>query len=213
MLVADGYLLGTSANLGYVSGALKHEFELAFNLLDEAASRIQDQQYGITGILFHNHGDILLTTVHDYIREAGHRLVLLAGDDDGQMVAVEATAPDLETNPVTRILKVRAGALTFHAIPGTWSYRATTGEHTYTLTAGVGDEPAWVLTVADRAAVAYEHLYEAIDVIAEHEPVADQPRAGPAHKPARVRPLARTRTQDGRITNHGDRLRRRPGLR
>jgi hypothetical protein len=88
------------------------------------------------------------------------------------MVAVEATAPDLETNPVTRILKVRAGALTFHAIPGTWSYRATTGEHTYTLTAGVGDEPAWVLTCADRAAVAYEHLYEAIDVIAEHEPVA-----------------------------------------
>ena len=40
---------------------MDHEFELAFNLLDEAAGRIQTQQYGITRILFHNHGDILLT--------------------------------------------------------------------------------------------------------------------------------------------------------
>ena len=27
---------------------MDHEFELAFNLLDEAAGRIQEQQYGIT---------------------------------------------------------------------------------------------------------------------------------------------------------------------
>jgi hypothetical protein len=94
---------------------MDHEFELAFNLLDEAAGRIQDQQYGITRILFHNHGPILLTTVHEYTHETGHHLVLLANDDHGQMVAVEATAPDLEAAPVTRILKVRAGDLTFHA--------------------------------------------------------------------------------------------------
>ena len=72
---------------------MDHEFELAFNLLDEAAGRIQTQQYGITRLLFHNHGDILLTTVHDYSRESGHLLVLLANDDHGLMAAVEATAP------------------------------------------------------------------------------------------------------------------------
>ena len=96
---------------------MDHEFELAFNLLDEAAGRIQEQQYGITRILFHNHGKILLTTVHDYTPEDGHRLVLLANDDHGQMAAVEATAPDLDTTPATRILKVRAGDITFHAVP------------------------------------------------------------------------------------------------
>ena len=88
---------------------MDHEFDLAFNLLDEAAGRIQQQQYGITPILFHNHGDILLTTVHDYTRDTGHHLVLLAADDHGQMAAIETTAPDLDTAPRTRILKVRAG--------------------------------------------------------------------------------------------------------
>ena len=88
---------------------MDHEFELAFNLVDEAAGRIQHQQYGITRILFHNHGDIGLTSVHDYTREGGHRLVLFATDAHGQMAAVEATAPDLNTEPHTRILKVRAG--------------------------------------------------------------------------------------------------------
>ena len=53
---------------------MDHNFELAFNLLDEAAGRIQTQQYGITRIPFHNHGDMLLTTVHDYTPETGHRL-------------------------------------------------------------------------------------------------------------------------------------------
>ena len=90
---------------------MDHEFELAFNLLDEAAGRIQEQQYGITRIPFHNHGDIALTTVHDYTPQTGHHLVLLAVDDHGQMVAIEATAPDLNAAPDTRILKVRAGEM------------------------------------------------------------------------------------------------------
>ncbi|MGO9382648.1 MAG: hypothetical protein ACLP4W_11305 [Mycobacterium sp.] len=147
---------------------MDHEFELAFNLLDEAAGRIQTQQYGITRILFHNHGDILLTTVHDYTRDTGHRLVLLAADDHGQMVAVEATAPDLDTDPATRILKVRAGDLTFHAVPDSWSYRATSDGHTYTLTAGVGDEPMWTTTIDQAAPVAYDDLHDAIRALLEH---------------------------------------------
>jgi hypothetical protein len=151
---------------------MDHEFELAFNLLDEAAGRIQEQQYGITRILFHNHGKILLTTVHDYTPETGHRLVLLANDDHGQMAAVEATTPDLDTTPATRILKVRAGDLTFHAVPGTWSYRASGSRHTYTLTTVVGAEPMWTLATDQNAADAYDDLDDAIAAALNNWPIA-----------------------------------------
>jgi hypothetical protein len=57
--------------------------------------------------------------VHYYTRDTGHHLELLASDDHGQWAAIEATAPDLDTAPRTRIVKVRAGDLTFHAVPGT----------------------------------------------------------------------------------------------
>jgi multimeric flavodoxin WrbA len=40
MLQADGYLLGTPANLGYISGALKHAFDCAYyKLLDTTRGR------------------------------------------------------------------------------------------------------------------------------------------------------------------------------
>ncbi|TPG36994.1 flavodoxin family protein [Mycolicibacterium hodleri] len=40
MLQADGYLLGTPANLGYVSGALKHAFDQSYyQLLDSTHGR------------------------------------------------------------------------------------------------------------------------------------------------------------------------------
>ena len=151
---------------------MDHEFELAFNLLDEAAGRIQDQQYGITRILFHNHGPILLTTVHQYSPETGHHLVLLATDDYGQMAAVEATAPDLKTEPVTRISKVRAADLTFHNVADTWTYRTTGQDHAYTLTAGTGDEPTWTVTVDATTPIAYDNLDDAINTVLDSEPIA-----------------------------------------
>ncbi len=40
MLDADGYLLGTTANLGYISGALKHAFDISYyQLLDATRGR------------------------------------------------------------------------------------------------------------------------------------------------------------------------------
>ncbi|BBC69094.1 hypothetical protein MML61_27535 (plasmid) [Mycobacterium marinum] len=149
---------------------MDHEFELAFNLVDEAAGRIQHQQYGITRVLLHNHGDIGLTTVHDYTREGGHRLVAIATDVHGLMAAVEATASDLNTEPHTRILKVRAGDLIFHAVPGRdWSYRAAYAGHTYTLTAGIGDQPMWTVAIAANPPIAHQDLETALaDIAAAH---------------------------------------------
>ena len=89
---------------------MDHAFELAFDLLAEAADRIQHQQYGITRNLHHSHGPIQLTTVHEYTPEQGHHLVLLATDDYGLLVAIEATAPELDTAPDTRIKKRRGTA-------------------------------------------------------------------------------------------------------
>jgi hypothetical protein len=147
---------------------MDHEFELAFNLLDEAAGRIQQQQYGITRIPFHNHGDIALTTVHDYTPHTGHHLVLLAADDHGQMVAIEATAADLNAEPVARILKVRAGDLTFHATSETWTYRAHHRGHTYTLAARISDEPMWTVTVDDGAPQHHDDLDTAMSTVLDH---------------------------------------------
>jgi multimeric flavodoxin WrbA len=40
MLAADGYVLGSPVNLGYVSGALKHAFDSSFyQLLDSSRGR------------------------------------------------------------------------------------------------------------------------------------------------------------------------------
>jgi hypothetical protein len=152
---------------------MDHEFELAFNLLDEAAGRIQQQQYGITRILFHNHGDILLITVHDYTRDTGHHLVLLAADDHGQMAAIEATAPDLDADPHTRILKVRAGELIFHGRPDhIWSYRAAHAGHTYTLTARIGGQPMWTTTIDHAEPTIHDRLDDAINELVGHHVAA-----------------------------------------
>lgn len=151
------------------------EFEHAFNLCDEAAGRIIHQQYGITRILAHNHGAIALTTVHERTSTGGHRLVLLATDDHGQLAAVEATTPDLDTRPVTRILKVRAGDLTFHALPkNKWAWSAAAGHHTYLLTAATGDElddaddPLWTTTIDDHQPTDYDCLDDAVEALLDH---------------------------------------------
>ncbi|MFC5337702.1 flavodoxin family protein [Leucobacter denitrificans] len=39
VLSADGYLLGTTANFGYISGALKHFFDTTFNATHEVTAK------------------------------------------------------------------------------------------------------------------------------------------------------------------------------
>ena len=39
MLGADGYILGTTANFGYISGALKHFFDTTFNATHEVTKK------------------------------------------------------------------------------------------------------------------------------------------------------------------------------
>lgn len=39
VLAADGYILGTTANFGYISGALKHFFDTTFNATHEVTKK------------------------------------------------------------------------------------------------------------------------------------------------------------------------------
>lgn len=39
VLAADGYLLGTTANIGYISGALKHFFDITYNAVREPTAK------------------------------------------------------------------------------------------------------------------------------------------------------------------------------
>ena len=139
---------------------MSHELDLAFNLLDEAAQRLQARRYGTTPIADHNHGPILLISAHRYTRAGGHHLSLFAADRRGQIAVVEATAPNLRSEPDLRIRTVRAAHLTFHAARGAWTFRAH-GRHTYTLSAHTGDS-AWSLTIDDHPATSHEHIDIAI---------------------------------------------------
>ena len=139
---------------------MSHELDLAFNLLDEAAQRLQARRYGTTPIADHNHGPILLISAHRATRAGGHHLSLFAVDRRGQIAVVEATAPNLRSEPDLRIRTVRAAHLTFHAARGAWTFRAH-GRHTYTLAAHTGDS-AWSLTIDDHPATSHEHIDIAI---------------------------------------------------
>ena len=144
---------------------MDHEFDLAFELLDTAIELLQQQQYGNTTIEHHTHGDdLILTSRHTYSSSAGHKLTLLATykADGVTAAAVEITAPDLESTPQMRIVKVYAADLVFHAIPGTWSFRAQ-GHHRYTITAGTGDEPLWTLATQGQPATPSNNIGELVE--------------------------------------------------
>ena len=103
---------------------MDHEFELAFNLLDEAAGRIGHQQDGTTRSCSTTTAKSCSPRARLHPRHRTPPRPARQGRPR-TMAAIEATAPDLDTAPRTRILKVRADDLTFHAVPGTWTYRAS----------------------------------------------------------------------------------------
>jgi multimeric flavodoxin WrbA len=79
MLEADGYVLGTPANLGYLSGALKHAFDCAYyQLLDTSRGRpFGAYLHGNEGAEGAERGLAAITTGLGWIRAAEN--VVVAG--------------------------------------------------------------------------------------------------------------------------------------
>jgi multimeric flavodoxin WrbA len=77
MLEADGYLLGTPANLGYMSGALKHAFDCAYyQLLDTTRGRpFGLYLHGNEGTEGAERGVDAITTGLGWVKGAEHVLV------------------------------------------------------------------------------------------------------------------------------------------
>jgi hypothetical protein len=148
---------------------MDHEFALAFDLLDEAAHRLHHQPYGTADILVHNFGSFPMQAAHHRAGPDGHTLHLIAYDDHGVMAAVQASAPDRHSSPQLRIVKVRAGHLTFHGTEN-WTFRAV-GEHRYRLTAHIG-QCTWALAVDDQDTDTYPSIDAAVEaVLGDHEPL------------------------------------------
>lgn len=147
-----------------------HDFDLALSLLDEAADRLQERRYGTTRLTDHNHGAVLLTSVHRYTRALGHHLTLFAADSRGQAAVVDAHSPNLRAEPSLRIRTVRAAHLTFYADTGSWTFRAR-GRHHYTLTTEVG-ESGWSLAIDEQTPTQHDSIDTAIDQVLSHEPAA-----------------------------------------
>lgn len=74
----------------------------------------------------------------------------------------------VDTVPTSTAPTVLTAGLTFHAVPGTWSYRATTADHTYTLTIGGRDEPRWTTTIDHADPVVHDTLEDAVSTLLEH---------------------------------------------
>jgi multimeric flavodoxin WrbA len=77
MLEADGYLLGSPANLGYMSGALKHAFDCAYyQLLDTTRGRpFGLYLHGNEGTEGAERGVDAITTGLGWVKAAEHVLV------------------------------------------------------------------------------------------------------------------------------------------
>ena len=78
MLEADGYLLGTPANLGYVSGALKHAFDQSYyQLLDTTRGRpFGVYIHGNEGTEGAERGITAITTGLGWVKAAGTVVVM-----------------------------------------------------------------------------------------------------------------------------------------
>uniref|UniRef100_UPI0006DC7EDA flavodoxin family protein n=1 Tax=Mycobacterium sp. UM_11 TaxID=1638773 RepID=UPI0006DC7EDA len=82
MLQADGYLLGSPANLGYMSGALKHAFDCAYyQLLDSSRGRpFGLYLHGNEGTEGAERGVMSITTGLGWVKAA--ETVLVSGKPD-----------------------------------------------------------------------------------------------------------------------------------
>ncbi len=126
-----------------------NEFRLAYTLTTVAAQRLRRAEYGATTAYNHPYGDdIILTANHKRTPTGGHKLVLIATyrSTGETAAAIEVTADETTDNPMSRIVKVQAGELMFHNIPGTKNFRGR-GRHTYDITPGTKDHPHWTVNV------------------------------------------------------------------
>jgi hypothetical protein len=123
-----------------------HTFDLAAALVDQAVDRLNNHDYGITRILFHDFGNCIFNANHTR-HDTGHTVQMWAYDEHGVLAAAEAHAPHIGVTTGSRIVTFRAGHLTFNTYdtPAGFFARGQTG---YALTPVMGSAE-WDLAIGD----------------------------------------------------------------
>lgn len=140
-----------------------HTFDLAAALVDQAVDRLNNHDYGITRILFHDFGNCILNANHTR-HDTGHTVTMWAYDEHGVLAAAEAHTPRIGGTTASRIVTFRAGHLIFNLF-GTAAGFFARGQSRYALTPVIGSAEWDVAIDVDQRPQRFATLNDALEHI------------------------------------------------